>query len=298
MVVLCVAAPALLSLLQLQSRPRPTNGTKLYHSGVPLLGEVQSAMQQAEWKSMQAWSNMWLHKHAKVLRGKYPWVVDSFHWWSRVWEYPWTFSQLQRVIRAGDRVLDLGSGVSFFPYYVKHHLQVDLLASDYDRRLPRIYAEINSKSDTTVRMTTADARSAISDDFSDGRYDVIYSVSVLEHTDSYENVVANVQRLLKPGGYFVMTIDVSREQGRSIPVEKAVQLVQHIGTVMHEITPRPLDFVDPGALTPEYVYEDTSRKSWVPSSWRRPGPKMTVSCHTFRKPMSRARARSSVAAVR
>jgi SAM-dependent methyltransferase len=44
--------------------------------------------------------------------------------------------------------------------------------------------------------------------FSDGEADALYCVSVLEHIPDWEWVIAEVARVLKPGGQFILTFDL------------------------------------------------------------------------------------------
>ena len=137
-------------------------------------------MTDSAWQQMEAFSDAWLAEMADILAPySEAWVLDSFHWWSRVWEYPWTLAQVVAVTPEGGKILDLGAGVSFFPYYVQDHLQNStLVAADYDDSFPALYSAINARSPTAVHLTTTDARSEDSPDLQSGVYDTVYSISV------------------------------------------------------------------------------------------------------------------------
>ena len=61
--------------------------------------------------------------------------------------------------------------------------------------------------------------------------DAVYSVSVIEHTQNPRQVIDEINRVLKPGGIFVCTFDVSFEARSPMHVRHVEQLVDHINRV-------------------------------------------------------------------
>ena len=52
-------------------------------------------------------------------------------------------------------------------------------------------------------------------------FDLIYCISVLEHTDSYPEIIEGFINLLRPGGKLVVTFDISLDGKRDISLDKA-----------------------------------------------------------------------------
>jgi SAM-dependent methyltransferase len=147
--------------------------------------------------------------HASPHTPGYLWVRDALHGPMRVWEYPYVMAQLLRERAATDTpcVLDLGSGCTFFPFAVaRHGFNVVAVDSDpesgrsFDRALPNV-----SCSPGSVRFLEADIRAIPMESQS---VDHAYCVSVLEHVEPAESPIAEVARVMKPGGIFALTVDI------------------------------------------------------------------------------------------
>lgn len=142
----------------------------------------------------------------------YPWPRDPLHNFIRVWEYPYVFHQIQSwlgEVSSNDlpRIVDLGSGATFFPFAVAQ-LGARVTAIDADSRaissLDRAIAKL-STGRGVVTSLLSDARSIA---LETGSVDCVYCISVLEHIPNFEDVVTEVRRILRPGGLFVLTFDV------------------------------------------------------------------------------------------
>ncbi len=70
-----------------------------------------------------------------------------------------------------------------------------------------------------------------------GSLDAVFSVSVIEHTGNPKQVVEEIHRVLKPGGMFVCTFDVSFETGSPMHVKQVEQLVN----LLHDLFDRQDD---------------------------------------------------------
>jgi ubiquinone/menaquinone biosynthesis C-methylase UbiE len=151
------------------------------------------------------------------------WVADPLHQWSRQWEYPYIISRLEGIKKSA-KIIDLGAGVSFLPYYLKEKQGLkNILAVDYDPSLENLYHKVNSKVKESIDFQNGDMRNLHA--IEDSSADIVYSVSVLEHTDSYPTVLKEVYRILKPGGSLVLTFDISLDGLDDIPLERAKHLV-------------------------------------------------------------------------
>jgi len=216
--------------MQRQSSERPAITMSLpLHSGLPRIPDYHRLLQSNLFKSMEDFSGSFLHsqsRHLKRYQGK--WVADPLHQWSRQWEYPYVFSRISDY--AGNarqeselRILDAGSGVTFFPYFLSSRFSnVIVSCCDYEFSLGEAYSRLNHCLGGRVRFVPGDLRSL---PFQNNAFDIVYCVSVLEHTDAYQNIVSEFRRVLKPGGILIVTFDISVDGEADIPVEKAEQLL-------------------------------------------------------------------------
>src|SRR5687768_1843951 len=92
-------------------------------TGIPLLAELDKHLESDDYRRHVEFNRTFLEKNDAAM-GKYGklWAKDTFRLWSRRWEYPFA---AQRLIAAAEsvkdrefRVLDAGSGVTYFPYYL------------------------------------------------------------------------------------------------------------------------------------------------------------------------------------
>ncbi len=157
------------------------------------------------------------------------WVQDPFTQWSRRWEYVYT---AQRLLEwAADRegplkVIDAGSGFTFFPFYLLQAnagLKIDCFDAD-----PTAGAALQN----AVELYDANPGFRLEDlenlNQDDETYDAVYSVSVIEHTKNPQDVVDEINRVLKPGGVFICTFDISFEPRSPMYTRRVEKLVDHI----------------------------------------------------------------------
>jgi ubiquinone/menaquinone biosynthesis C-methylase UbiE len=70
--------------------------------------------------------------------------------------------------------------------------------------------------------------SALDMPFKENTFDLAYSVSILEHIPDFPRALQEVSRVLKPGGVFVLTFDISRTPGQDILVDEVGSLFGQI----------------------------------------------------------------------
>ncbi|HMJ49289.1 MAG TPA: class I SAM-dependent methyltransferase [Burkholderiales bacterium] len=200
------------------------------YSGLPKIPDYQRLLQSELFKSMEGFSGGFLQsqsEHLKAYRGK--WVADPLHQWSRQWEYPFVFAKIAEYQQnAGPqselRILDAGSGVTFFPYYLASCFNHSLVSCcDYDYSLGNAYSRLNGCLPGRVQFVPGDLRSL---PFQNKVFDIVYCVSVLEHTDAYSTIISEFRRVLKQGGMLVVTFDISVDGEADIPPEKAEELLE------------------------------------------------------------------------
>jgi SAM-dependent methyltransferase len=130
----------------------------------------------------------------------------------REFEYPWAY--FATPVRSGSDVLDFGGGLGGFQLVLARagcrvvNVDPGMDATGIGwpcddssmRRLNRLFG-------TSVQLrNTVIERAELADD----AFDVAYSLSVLEHLppDELATAMKEVHRVLRPGGHFVMTVDL------------------------------------------------------------------------------------------
>jgi len=144
---------------------------------------------------------------------EYKWPRDPLHTWSRIWEYPNTYHHLKqwrdsrKNTEAALHGVDLGSGVTFFPFSVAR-LGYRVTCVDID---PIVSVDL-PKAVRIIDHGPGQVDSRLCDNsnlpFVDGEVDAVYCVSVLEYIPDFENTIEKVFRVLKPVGLFILTIDL------------------------------------------------------------------------------------------
>ena len=198
-------------------------------SGIPKDPDYRLLIQSERYKAMEKFSDSFLSINRKFLENYAKrWVRDSLHQWSRQWEYPYVFNRVETIIknRETSKILDAGSGITFFPYFLKSlYPSMDVYCADNDTNLESIYQQINMHGPVQVNFSCSDLKKL---PFALEQFDVVYCVSVLEHTDDYAGIIEEFHKVLRPGGRLVITFDISLDGTRDISVEKGTRLLNSL----------------------------------------------------------------------
>jgi SAM-dependent methyltransferase len=135
---------------------------------------------------------------------------------TRTVEYPWAF-QVAPII-PGLKVVELGGALSGFQYvlaaegahvtnvdpFVEYGADTDDVRGD---AALRIHSGLNLSFGTDVKLTRATLREA---QLGPDSVDRVYCISVIEHLapDDVHATLHEVQRVLKPDGLFILTVDL------------------------------------------------------------------------------------------
>lgn len=176
-----------------------------------------SDLQTPEWRELFALLEnaqaSFLEKETLFRSQEYKWPRDPLHWWSRVWEYAYVYYHLRQWVGMNDkarrfRTVDVGSGVTFFPFAVAG-LGCQVCCTDIDpickKDLERAINHVPvGPGVVEFRLTDGEKLP-----FADGESDGVYCISVLEHIPVFEKTINEISRILKPGGLFLLTVDLS-----------------------------------------------------------------------------------------
>ena len=123
------------------------------------------------------------------------------------------------------KILDAGSGVTFFPYYLCQNLpQAQVICCDNNLSYPPMFAAINARTDH-ARVSFIEAKLQ-SLPLPDGDLDCVYCISVLEHTDHYGQILREFARVTKPGAKLILTFDLSLDGRFPLSRAAATKLLQ------------------------------------------------------------------------
>jgi SAM-dependent methyltransferase len=268
-------------------------------SGIPNQSNYVSAVSSDLFAEMEAFSREFLAAHP-VVQATYGWVDDPLHQWSRQWEYPFVYQrvlgELKKRTGAAVDILDAGSGATFFPFMLERELEEGTITCcDYDASLEPIFENVNEGRGSAVAFRQADLRGL---PFDDASFDIIYCVSVLEHTDKYEEIVDEFHRVLKSGGVLVATFDIGLDGVSDISPEAAARLNNCIEIRFgdSDVPSGPLEVaadsvmsVNIGAENSELLPWRFPFLSWLKAVWKRKklptriGKNLAVLCAQYTK---------------
>lgn len=227
-------------------------------SGLPKIVDYVSLVGSPEFRQLAAFSDDFVARHERPLkRYSRKWVADPLHQWSRQWEYPYVFERLKSLAgqNSAVRILDAGSGFTFFPYYLAFSFaSARVYCVDSDRDLQRLF--LRAKTSRRVCFCCSGLHEL---PFQDASLDVIYSISVLEHIKFPAGLVPELARVLRPGGRLLITFDVSVDGSRRMSIEE--------GRTFVESTTQEFDFAEaiPTSLRMQSLQPDilTTRASGI-----------------------------------
>lgn len=257
--------------------------------GVPTIKEYEEAIHSDSFLKMEAFSNQFLEAVADILVPySQKWVQDPLHQWSRQWEYAFTLLGIQASIanyssNGQIHILDAGSGVTFFPYYLANIFPNALVTCiDYDPSYGSLFASINKRVSHPVAFSNQDMHNINAPDSS---FDVIYCISVLEHTEDYKTIIQEFKRVLKTNGVLLVSFEISLDGKEGITVESAENLLQNLRSNFSEAEQNGYktivdDLRDYDILTTNRI--NSLNPNLLP--WKgQHFASLTFSCHLFKK---------------
>jgi len=107
-------------------------------------------------------------------------------------------------------VMDFGSGVTFFPFELAAE-GFDVKAVDIDPIVERDFKKAVEVTPRHSGKVTFKLASPDAIPLEDASVDAVYSISVLEHVADPVATVAEMGRVLAPGGLLILTIDICQQ---------------------------------------------------------------------------------------
>ena len=235
----------------------------LLPQGVPSMADYERLVASPELSELTSFSAAFRARHADLVRR------DPLEQWSRRWEYPFAFEAVGKHVeeRGGGsyRVLDAGSGFTFFPFLLSERLPVSVTCVDASPALEPAFRRAVGEAEG-VEFRRGDV--AGHDVDLGPPFDGVLCISVLEHVDARDRdrVLGELRRLLRPGGLLVVTFDVAIDGDYEIPLRDAETLLETVSRTFPHVDVSP-----PGSLA-EAVRGDvlTSRRVAEREPWRMP----------------------------
>ncbi len=181
--------------------------------GLAALSDLHAEVCQNIFSILEEEQRAFLDKESEFRSKEYKWPRDPLHNWSRVWEYPYVYYHSDAHFKTLSHnskpiVADVGSGVTFFPFSLAK-IGYRVVCTDIDPICERDLALASAcvpHSPGTVEFRLIEDSSL---PFWDSECDAVYCISVLEHIPDFEKTVAEIARILKPGGLCLLTCDIN-----------------------------------------------------------------------------------------
>lgn len=203
-------------------------------TGIPLLAELDQHLQSDFYRKHVDFNRAFLEKNDAAMSqyGKL-WAKDTFRLWSRRWEYPFVAQRVLDFARSQPadkpfRLLDAGSGVTYFPYFVRAELpNAQITCFDSNSSYHPMFAAVNATmGEQKVKFEEGWLQKL---PFGDDSFDAVCCISVLEHTSNYSEILDEFSRVLRPGGLLVLTFDLSLDGRFELPRAVAADLLNAVG---------------------------------------------------------------------
>lgn len=206
-------------------------------NGIPSKSEVLNILKTELYKNQKKFNDLFLEKfHNELIDYKNKWVTNPLWQWSRIYEYPFVESKINHFIKNNKniKILDAGSGITFLPYKLSDKQEIkNIVCVDYDKELQKTYESISYNK---VNFVTGSLDKL---DFEDNAFDIVYCISVLEHTDNYDKIVQEFRRVIKNGGLLIITFDIGISIHHKLNLENSNRLLSLINEVL------PIEEVQP-----------------------------------------------------
>lgn len=234
-------------------------------SGIAALSDLKSNVWESTFADLDRQQIQFQQNEAKFRSSDYKWPRNALHNWSRVWEYPYAYLNILAaldtgILKSGSQVVDLGSGVTFFPFVVaRKGLQVSC-------------ADIDPTNDTDLKKAiqvepaapgsvTSLLINGTNLPFKDESVDLLYCISVLEHIPQPWGLLGEIGRCVKKGGRIIITMDLAMDGMGEITVTNRLRLHEELAKNFRSCVPTLT--VHPADMLTIYRGPFPMRKTWI-----------------------------------
>ena len=207
-------------------------------NGIPTQLEVLNILKTEIYKNQKKINNLFLKKnHNELTDYKNKWVANPLWQWSRIYEYPFVESKIDHFIKNKEnlKILDAGSGITFLPYKLSDKQEIkNIVCIDYDESLQKTYESIPSNKVSFTRGSLDKL------DFDENTFDIVYCISVLEHTDNYDKILQEFKRVIKNGGLLIITFDIGISINHKLNIKNSNRLLSLINAILPKEDVQPL----------------------------------------------------------
>lgn len=130
--------------------------------------------------------------------------LAEYKTYSRIWEYPWLWFQLESLANQNLRVLDAGSERSPFPWFLAIR-GFEVIVSDISLDYWGMWRAASKKLGAAPKLQILDSQNL---NVPTASIDIYESISIIEHVPNKTAALAEAARVLKPGGLLLLTFDV------------------------------------------------------------------------------------------
>ncbi|MDP9019083.1 MAG: class I SAM-dependent methyltransferase [Candidatus Eremiobacteraeota bacterium] len=199
-------------------------------SGLAALSDLQAPAYHPILAQLERVDADFLQSVPMFAHPQYRWHRDTLHTWSRAWEYAFMLHHINSECMKAPlplHVIDFGSGSTFFPFAIAR-MGNTVLCFDNDpigvADLQTASAVVSSGSGSVEARQNGETLPC--DSLS---ANIAYSVSVLEHMPDPVPIIEEIYRVLKPGGLFILTMDLDVEGTSGVSPAHFEQLRAQLG---------------------------------------------------------------------
>jgi SAM-dependent methyltransferase len=256
-------------------------------SSIPIITKYEELLSSDLFRILEYFSNTFIKINHKALTFyAVKWVKDPFHQWSRQWEYPFVYSKIINKLEVHNtplKILDAGSGITFFPYFLKSQFpSFDIICGDVDLSINRIYDQVNKSNNNKIKFMNMDLGFI---PFENECLDIVYSISVIEHIDNYLRIIDEFYRIIKPGGKLIITFDISLDGEAGLSPGQSEELVDYTFSRFQHSAERSSmhdQLVRSDIVTTQYAYKINPKL--LP--WQKPSfLKSIINSYVYRLPL-------------
>lgn len=227
-------------------------------NGYARMRDLDTPRLEHEAREMEAFIARFVVRTRPLFGESLAYTGDRLDNWSRRWEFPYCWWNLRQAPLG--RVLDAGSGFSFFSYLLAS-AGATVSAADLHPHLGPLYERANEATGRAVEYRVSPIEALA---WPDATFDAVACVSVLEHAPGRLDAIGEFARVLKPGGRLVMTWDISLARDSDVKWEDACVLLdrlqEHFEPVYELDLHRPTDVL----TTDRMLAAEKWRLPWRP----------------------------------